>query len=186
MEALVVLLRAYESVVRGRARANLGWYYKYSLFGEKTFEPEIDGPSNFEKVKCWVGGGKRKRTQLEPLDPHQRSTSLSCVKGLAPALLSVGSGTFFNDWTWIDPRELEPSVVSAFIRCVEGLKSVIDSAKRAAEKEDLNEERGDVSVAMNEEAGRFAKAKESGDEQRKAWYGTKDEAPQELVIIGNI
>ncbi|CAD7939048.1 unnamed protein product, partial [Amoebophrya sp. A25] len=54
IEGLLLLLRCYESVSRGRAKANLGWWYQHSIFGAQTFDRNQH--ENFRKIKRWFGG----------------------------------------------------------------------------------------------------------------------------------
>eukprot|EP00392_Amoebophrya_sp_AT5.2_P014743 g14904.t1 len=54
IEAILLLLRCYESITRGRAKANLGWWYDVSIFGAQAFDRNQH--QNFKKIKFWFGG----------------------------------------------------------------------------------------------------------------------------------
>ncbi|CAD7939050.1 unnamed protein product, partial [Amoebophrya sp. A25] len=102
---------------------------------------------------------------------------------------SVGKGTVFEDWTWVDFRELEPSLVASYSRYVEHLKQILTD-KRKNQEALLLESACDFenSPALSNLTG-AARAAEVDkmrrrEQDRKAAYGTLDEPPDELVECG--
>lgn len=53
---MLILNHIYKSTMRGKAKANLGWYYDYSIYGKHLWEPEVATLGTFQCLRHWFGG----------------------------------------------------------------------------------------------------------------------------------
>ena len=94
---------------------------------KKDEDGEVSDQQDFSSLKIammskrseYGQGGRRLREgesravhSGDPVDHHMGRSQMAPINSRAEPrqFLSVGLGSIFQDWSWIDPRELEPSL----------------------------------------------------------------------------
>ncbi|CAD7940565.1 unnamed protein product, partial [Amoebophrya sp. A120] len=142
IEGILLLLRCYESIQRGRAKANLGWWYDDSIFGSQAFDRNQH--ENFQKIKYWFGGLDSKKkvrgkavAAMDEAEEQAYGARSQTAKVFSRSdfrkYYSVGKGSAFEDWTWLDFRELEPSLCGSYLRYTEFLRQLLAQKRRSQE-----------------------------------------------------